>query len=380
MEKQQLSQPDCVALATRTAEILAGLEERQLVHADISSSNVFIDAVGQRPRIELIDVEDMFHPNFIDVPDPPDGTPGYRHPRNEGQGCRNPHGDRFAASILLAEMLTWHQSAIRTMADEESVFRQNELCRDTRKFTVMRDALTAHSKAAADLFEQAWRSYGLSGCPTLAQWRSALHAAQPARATITPTDWPLVTFPAARAARPIRQLRSQTSFLSRSLCTECNRFINPSTPTDHAQTCSHHPLQFTPEFDPSTWLTGRSKPSASPDFRELLVKYSNLSTCDSCGKLVTGPGDDAHAPLCRYRLRGGRPTVPHHDDISFVPISATAPSPPSTTAATSWPRASLSGPGTCSECGRAITFTGTNELGHKLMCSKSRLRTWLRDL
>jgi hypothetical protein len=186
-QRRQLDQASCLALARRTATILAGLEARRLVHADVSGTNVFIANSGPQPTVELIDVEDMYHPSFVDVPNVPDGTPGYIHPANQGLGCRTPGGDRFASAVLLAEMLVWHQSAIRASRNGDSYFDSRELCRPGPKYRLVRELLAAHSPTVAALFAQAWNSQELVACPTLAQWRDALAAAHPADTTARPS-------------------------------------------------------------------------------------------------------------------------------------------------------------------------------------------------
>ena len=153
--------------------MLEGLERRELVHADISSTNVFVPALNP-PSIELIDVEDMYHPKFVEIEFKPDGSPGYQHPRNVGKGCWNRFGDRFAASILLAEMLAWHDPEVRARNADASLFAQEELCSLGFKFDLVRAAVARQSPTAARLFDRAWASNGLTDCPTLAEWKRAV--------------------------------------------------------------------------------------------------------------------------------------------------------------------------------------------------------------
>jgi hypothetical protein len=176
-----------VALAGRTAHVLAGLEAVGLAHADISSTNVIIRTA---PPVELIDVEDMYHERFGQVPHVPAGSPGYAHPRHKGESCRHPYGDRFAGAVLLTEMLTWPGTASgrRAIADI-SVFEPAELGKRGPKFKRVHNGLTALSTGLADLFEQAWNSPGPAECPPLSAWRTAIDAlpapaAEPVRADL----------------------------------------------------------------------------------------------------------------------------------------------------------------------------------------------------
>ena len=118
----------------------------------------------------------MYHDDFGPLPYVPDGSPGYAHPRHQGRGCRNRHGDRFAGAILLTEMLTWPDPAIRHGAADVSVFEPTELCRSGPKFELARKVLLAQSARVAHLFERVWDSPGPSSCPRLTDWAEAVAA------------------------------------------------------------------------------------------------------------------------------------------------------------------------------------------------------------
>jgi hypothetical protein len=192
-----------LALAGRTARVLAGLEAVGLAHADISSTNVIIQTA---PPIELIDVEDMYHERFGQVPHVPAGSPGYAHPRHEGESCRHPCGDRFAAAVLLAEMLTWPGIAAGRRATADiSVFEPAEMGKRSPKFKRVHSGLAALSAGLADLFEQAWSSPSLAECPPLSAWRAAVDAlptpaAEPVRADLAA----LTGSPHATVMRPVK--------------------------------------------------------------------------------------------------------------------------------------------------------------------------------
>lgn len=170
----------CFALAAQTANVLAALEARGLAHADLSSSNVVVINSEAGPAVELIDVEDMYHDSLGPLPYMPDGSAGYAHPRNQGRGCRNRHGDRFAGAILLTELLVWSDPTVRESAADISVFEQSELCRTGPKYDLVRKLMQSYSAELAKLFERVWDSPGLAGCPRLAEWAAALATAAPA--------------------------------------------------------------------------------------------------------------------------------------------------------------------------------------------------------
>jgi hypothetical protein len=192
-----------LALAGRTAHVLAGLEAVGLAHADISSTNVIIQTA---PPVELIDVEDMYHERFGQVPHVPAGSPGYAHPRHEGESCRHLYGDRFAGAVLLAEMLTWPGtgSGRRATADI-SVFEQAEMGKRGPKFNRVHSGLATLSAALADLFDQAWSSPSLAECPPLAQWQAAIDALPAPAAEPVGADLAVLTgSPHATVVRPAK--------------------------------------------------------------------------------------------------------------------------------------------------------------------------------
>ena len=118
----------------------------------------------------------MYHDSLGTLPYVPDGSPGYAHPRNQGRGCRNRFGDRFAGGVLLTEMLVWADPAVRQSSADVSVFEPGEMCHGGPKYGLVRQVLQALSKDVARLFERVWDSPGPSGCPRLSEWASVIQA------------------------------------------------------------------------------------------------------------------------------------------------------------------------------------------------------------
>ena len=357
-----LKSTDCLVLARRTAEVLAGLEQRQLVHADISSSNVIIQGAFADPHIELIDVEDMYHPTLtLDMPFPPDGSPGYSHPHNKGKGCRNPYGDRFAGAILLTEMLTWHEPAVRALVDDISLFTDAELGHPGRKFTVVRAALARYSSTLARLFDRVWDSKSLKACPTIREWRDAVDAVP--RAPGIPAarfdlNSLLVSAPQRAPRSPIRLL-PQTNLIDLSVCPECGKPIPFRSPASHAPTCSHHPSQSAAKTLLAKYLDAQRPASVTPptDLMDLMRKFQAPEQSQASAK----------KPLPRY------------DDVSFRPITdpsprakpKPAPAPPNTQRFGSFLDAlKLPAPIQCDVCFRFIRTVDGKETGHTWTCRK----------
>jgi len=188
--RDPMSAHACLDLASRAASVLAELEARGLAHADVSSTNVVITNSPASPAIELIDVEDMYHESFGSLPYVPDGSPGYAHPRNQGRGCRNRYGDRFAGGILFTEMVVWSEATVREASADVSVFEPAELCRGGTKYSLVRDLLRSRSVDVARLFERIWDSPGQSGCPRLSEWAAAIEALTAHDAAANPVEAP----------------------------------------------------------------------------------------------------------------------------------------------------------------------------------------------
>jgi endogenous inhibitor of DNA gyrase (YacG/DUF329 family) len=331
-QKLPIDPPTCLALAQQTAKILAGLERHDLAHADLSAGNVIVTRLAPSPAIELIDVEDMFHPTFKTPTHVPDGTPGYGHPANRGKGCFNPYGDRFAGAILLVEMLTWHDPEIRASAADLSLFEQAELCQPTAKYRMVRNTVAMHSNSAAALLDRAWHSSGLSECPTLADWNKALADATAPRTVAQWTPRLAFDMPALTHLKGLlNQEQLQTSFVATVECDECGAQIRRGNPSDHRTVCSHHPKR----VDWRSMLFDRpAMDDKATALQGLLKRFSPGSTlCDECFRFVTGPLDSNHADGCAASWHTPTPPapvppareLPRFDDITFRPLDASEP-------------------------------------------------------
>lgn len=235
-ERFHLAEEACVALAAQTAHVLGQLEGRGLAHADLSSSNILITDAEGGPVVELIDVEDMYHEAFGELPYVPDGSPGYAHPANQGHGCRNAYGDRFAGAILLTEMLVWHDPAVRQSTVDISVFDRDELCRPGSKYDLVRTILDGRSAELATLFTRAWQSAGPSDCPPLVEWATAVASAAKAGAIGKPTH---AAGPAGEINRPHATKSKPQAAVT---CPGCRRSVPPRhSAAHHAPACPLRP-------------------------------------------------------------------------------------------------------------------------------------------
>jgi hypothetical protein len=159
-------------LATNFAVTIARLEEMGIAHCDLAGQNIIIEPHSE--FIQLIDVEDMFRPKAPPPAHIPAGTAGYQH-RTSGRGQWSPEADRFAAAILICEMLTWHDPAVRAISFEESYFEPRELqSGHSSRLDAMLRALAQLDPRLSALLNSAWNSQSLSECPRVADWKEVL--------------------------------------------------------------------------------------------------------------------------------------------------------------------------------------------------------------
>jgi len=176
-EKIELSPTQSICLAQTLVLVLAELERRQAAHCDLSSGNLVIEDDGFR-NVQLIDIEDMYSPEF----EPPRyrllGSPGYAPDwiQNQKQGTYCQEGDRFAGAVLLAEILCWHFPEIRQASyNEGSYFDPREVGKDCDRYKLLIDRLGSLELDLSILFKQMWFSSSLQSCPTLLEWEEIIN-------------------------------------------------------------------------------------------------------------------------------------------------------------------------------------------------------------
>jgi hypothetical protein len=115
-------------LARALALTLALAEANGLAHCDLSGSNVLLPdlhVIGQEMPdlrlaasghpVELVDLDGMYAPGLDRPGCLASGSPGYAH-KTTPRGEWGPMADRFAAAVLLAEMLAWSDAQVRLNA------------------------------------------------------------------------------------------------------------------------------------------------------------------------------------------------------------------------------------------------------------------------
>lgn len=169
------SMQQACALATTVADLLCKLESMHLAHADIAGGNVFLSP--DLRRVQLLDLEGLYIPDFSPPPFCSQGSPGYQHRSLGPQGQWCPEGDRFACAILLTEILTWWNPQVRALVPDQAatLFQPAELQTDTSPcWPEVRDTLWSIHPNLLSLFDQAWFSASLAECPDITSWYSTL--------------------------------------------------------------------------------------------------------------------------------------------------------------------------------------------------------------
>lgn len=184
LSHRELSCQTSLKIAQAFVSILVDMEERGLAHCDLSAPNIII---GSDHSVSLVDLEEMYGPDFIRPAELPAGSSGYAH-QSVRDGIWREDADRFAGAVILMEMLGWCNAPVRNNAWGESYFVPDEMQRECERFRILYTVLEeCWGERIAGLFSAAWHSDSLADCPNFAEWNVALISATP-KAVITELD------------------------------------------------------------------------------------------------------------------------------------------------------------------------------------------------
>lgn len=176
-EMKPLSHDECESIALKTIGVLAKMETEKIAHCDISGGNVKIDLISSNlidTDIYLVDVEDIFAPEFPQPEEPSYSTPGYNHKEFE-QGVWNPLADRFSTAVLIGEILGWCDEDIVNCREDPSYFSEEDMQKNCDRYQNLQSSLRRNwGREIEDAFSEAWFSNTLSQCPTINQWLDIL--------------------------------------------------------------------------------------------------------------------------------------------------------------------------------------------------------------
>jgi hypothetical protein len=180
IKRHPLTRGQSLMLAENLLKVLAILEGQGIAHCDLSGPNIMVDpgafglAQDGTDGLALVDLEDMYAPTLWQPEKLPAGSAGYAH-RTAEKGLWSPQADRFAGSVLLAEMLGWCDRDVREAACGEQYFDLAEVQEPCERYEALVTALEdCWGPNAAGLFVRAWNSATLEECPAFAEWSAAM--------------------------------------------------------------------------------------------------------------------------------------------------------------------------------------------------------------
>ena len=178
---KSITKEESVAIARSFANILGCMEEKGISHGDLSGPNVLMPGLSsfnngntQNSLVALVDVEDLYAPEFEQPEKLPGGSAGYAHKTSEA-GIWGEESDRFSGAVLLSEMLGWSNEEVRQLSCGEQYFDLDEMQANSDRYQVLLNALKSdHGSKYADLLAKAWESETLQDCPKLGEWADFL--------------------------------------------------------------------------------------------------------------------------------------------------------------------------------------------------------------
>jgi tetratricopeptide (TPR) repeat protein len=175
LEQTILTTEQSLTIARSFAAVLAGMEQQDLAHCDLSGPNVLLPQLVGGEGVALVDVEGLYGPGLKQPREILSASPGYAH-RSATAGIWSTEADRFAGAILLAEMLGWCDKRVRDNAEgDPGYFATREIQQPSERYDILTTALRQHwGEGIARMFERAWRSETLWDCPTFGEWLVAL--------------------------------------------------------------------------------------------------------------------------------------------------------------------------------------------------------------
>lgn len=153
-------------LALRLARTVAAMEQRRIVHGALDAEHLLIPATLS--SVELVSLEGV-RGGDIPAASPAAGA-RYRHPGAQASE-RTLEDDRFAGSLLLAEILGWCDERVVAASAGETYFDPDELQQQSSRYrTILISLGRFWGGEVARVFAAAWHSSRLHDCPSIAEW------------------------------------------------------------------------------------------------------------------------------------------------------------------------------------------------------------------
>lgn len=213
LNKQRLTKDASFETALELNRVLATMEVSNIAHCDLSGPNIILRPPGisdeEEDPLSLIDLEEMYAPDLSKPKVLPAGSAGYAH-STASKGLWSPYADRFAGSVLLANMLTWNDASVVDASYGENYFSPDEMHTDCTRYQKLSSSLEkTWGKSTCDLFSSAWHSAVLNDCPSFADWASEFKLdieeivlPDPQTQTVAAPQAPIQEYPAPQQAPP----------------------------------------------------------------------------------------------------------------------------------------------------------------------------------
>lgn len=174
--KISINKRQSLRLAHSLVGAISELEQLELAHCDLSSSNFIFSS--DFAHVELIDIEDMFGHNLLAPKEKSKGTPGYAPAWIKENGAWEAGGDRFCLGILVGEILGWQFEEIREASAGDAYFADGEFCNKTKRFRLLSQRMKQIHPELSNLFKTVWYAESLEECPKASDWKRVLDSIQ----------------------------------------------------------------------------------------------------------------------------------------------------------------------------------------------------------
>ena len=177
-KKNPVTPEQSLSLARALASALAALDHNQIAHCDISSGN-FVFTNDFRD-VEFVDIEEIYSDGFIKPKPLPVGSDGYALEWVVNDGYWAVDADKFAAGILITEILCWQFSNVRASAEGDTLFASGEFGHNSKRFKLISQCMSSLPLPNTNLgklirlFDKTWHSRTLKECPNIHEWEKAL--------------------------------------------------------------------------------------------------------------------------------------------------------------------------------------------------------------
>lgn len=282
LNKTKLDRDFCLETALELNRVLATMEVSQIAHCDLSGPNIILRPSGftdfKEDPLSLIDLEEMYAPDLTKPTVLPAGSAGYAH-STSSNGLWSQYADRFAGSILLANMLAWSDSSVIEASYGENYFSPDEMHTNCTRYQKLSDSLEkTWGKATSELFSTAWYSEELKDCPSFVDWAGEfdleieeIKLPDPQPLAATPPQPEPESTDSIYKRQPSWQATNYSSIGTKPFVNQTPIKINSNSPV-----AGFRPLYGVPQNNPSstpipqrTQTSNANKPNLRTDFTEM---------------------------------------------------------------------------------------------------------------